>query len=231
VGVGPGDPDLLTLKAVKALHAVEIVFAAASPKNDHSVALSIAAPHLKPGTTVKRLDFPMTRDPETLARAWDINAREVLATLDSGLDAAFLTLGDPMTYSTCGYLLRTLRGLDPAVNVEVVPGVTSYQAAAALAREPLAEAGESLAILSGIRDGDDLRRGLESADNAVILKAYKNFPAIAQAVRQSGSAGSAVLVSLCGLPGQDVRHGLDQCPEQPPYLSLLIVKRARENSR
>lgn len=227
VGIGPGDPDLLTVKAVKTLQAVDVVFAAASPKNDHSLALSIAAPHLRPGVPVRRLDFPMTRDPAILAKAWHDNARAVLEALDAGQDAAFLTLGDPMTYSTCGYLLRTLRGLASEVRVEVVPGVTSYQAAAALARQPLAEAGESLVILSGIREAEDLRRGLEAADNAVILKAYRNFPAIAQALREVGANGSALLVSECGLPGQTVTRGLDECPAQPPYLSLLLVKRGK----
>ncbi|MFO7597699.1 MAG: precorrin-2 C(20)-methyltransferase [Desulfocurvibacter africanus] len=227
VGVGPGDPDLITLKAIRALNAADVVFAAASPKNDHSLALSIAAAHLKPGVPVVRLDFPMTRDAEVLSRAWETNARTVLEALDAGKNAAFLTLGDPMTYSTCGYLLRTLREMDPAVRVEIVPGVTSYQAAAALAGQTLAESGESFIVLSGIRDAEDLQRGLEVAENAVILKAYRNFPAISQALRRTGAQNSALLISQCGLPGQSVHRGLDQCPEQPPYLSLLLVKRGK----
>ena len=97
VGVGPGDPDLITLKAVKALNSSAVVFAAASTKNDYSLALSIAAPHMRPDTPVEHLGFPMTKDAAVLEAAWQANAQAVLQALDQGRDAAFITLGDPMT--------------------------------------------------------------------------------------------------------------------------------------
>lgn len=225
VGVGPGDPDLLTFKAVKALGRVCVVFAAASSGNDYSLALSIASPHMRPNTPVVRLGFPMTRDKAELAAAWQANALAVLDELRQGRDAAFITLGDPMTYSTFLYLWRTLLALDPELTVEVVPGVSSVQAAAAAAGFSLAESGENLVVLSGVDDLGRLRLALDVCDSAVILKAYKSFPRLRELLESMGLADKAVLVSRCGLAGQSIQRGLAECPERPPYFSLILVKK------
>jgi len=163
VGVGPGDPGLLTLKAVAVLGAADVIYAAASTKNDYSVSLSVARPHLREGAAVRTLAFPMTRDEAALAAAWEKNARIVLADMEAGLGVAFLTLGDPMTYSTFGYLLATVQRLAPGARVEIVPGVTSYAAAAALSGRVLAQREETLAIVSGAAGGDALRRSTPSS--------------------------------------------------------------------
>ena len=131
IGVGPGDPELLTIKAANVLGRVDLILAASSTRNDDSLALDIARPHLKQGTRVIRLGFPMSRDEDTLQSAWVENARLVLKELEAGHDAAFITLGDPLLYSTFAYLLRTLRTLAPDQEVTVVPGITSFQAVAA----------------------------------------------------------------------------------------------------
>jgi len=225
VGVGPGDPDLLTLKGVKALNRAAVVFAAASTKNDYSLALSIASPHMRPDIPVVRLGFPMTRDAHELAVAWEANARAVLRELRQGRDAAFITLGDPMTYSTFLYLWRTMRDMEPDLAVTVVPGVSSIQAAAAAAGVGLAESGQNLAVLSGVDDPDRLRQALMACDSAVILKAYKSFPQLRELLASMGLAEKAVLVSRCGLEGQSIIRGLADCPEQPQYFSLILVRK------
>lgn len=224
IGVGPGDPDLITLKAVKTLQKADVVLAAASTKNEASLALSIAAPHLAPDAQTLRLDFPMTRDPAALAAAWRDNADTVAKILDAGKNAAFLTLGDPLTYSTFGYLAREL-ALRTDAPVEVVPGVTSYQAAAARTGRVLVESGESLAVVSGVADEASLTRVLESAQSAVILKAYKNLPAIRRVLGRLGLGEACVFVTRLGLEGEEVRHGLDNLPEKPSYFSLILVRR------
>ena len=223
IGVGPGAPDLLTLRAVSTLARVDVVFAAASSRNDYSVALDIARPHLRHDVAIERLDFPMTRDQSVLTAAWKANADAVEAVLRTGRNAAFLTLGDPLIYSTFGYLLRTLTALAPDLPVEVIPGVTSYQAAAAKTRTILCESGENLLLLAGIQDAARLDTALTRADNAVILKAYRNFSSIRTMLASHEATRDTVFVSRLGMEGEVVARDLHAAPEHPHYLSLLLV--------
>jgi len=223
IGVGPGDPELLTLKAARVLGRADVILAASSTKNDYSLAQGIVSPHLRPGARVVRLGFPMTRDREVLDAAWEKNARLTADILESGRDAAFITLGDPLLYSTFGYLLPRLRALVPGARVRIVPGITSFQAAAAASGEILAESGENLLILSGVDDAARLGALVDTADRAVILKAYRNFPAIREMLRRAGRDGQTVFATRLGIDGEQVVRGLDRVPETPHYLSLCLV--------
>lgn len=227
IGVGPGSPDLLTLRAVEILRRVDVVLAAASPRNDHSLALEIARPHLPENVTVIRQDFPMTRDKAALREAWAENARLAAEILQSGRNAAFLTLGDPLIYSTFGYLMRTLNELHPGLAVEIVPGVTSFQAAAAATRTVLCEGEENLLLVAGINKSESLEQALAAADSAVILKAYRNAGAIYEALAKAGKNGETVFASRLGLAGEVTARGLENAPEKPSYLSLLLVPPVR----
>ena len=222
VGVGPGAPDLLTLRAARVLGEVPVILAAASPRNDASAALETARSHLSPDARILRLDFPMTRDGSELRAAWRAAAETTLAVLAGGENAAFLTIGDPLIYSTFGYLLRTVRGLAPETRVEIIPGITSFQAAAALTQTILCEGEQSLRILPGIRRGEELAAELAQADMAVILKAYRNFPAIVQALAATGRAGDALLASHVERPEAAVRRGVSEEDARPPYMSLIL---------
>ena len=230
LGVGPGDPELLTLKAVRVLGGVQRIYAASSSKNTYSVSLDIAGPHLRRGATAEVLAFPMTRDEEALRDAWRANAARVLDDLRAGLDVACLTLGDPMTYSTFGYLMRTVLDMEPDTRIEVVPGVTSYHAASAVAGKILVESCQNLAVVSGVDGGEGLRKAAAWADSVVVLKAYKRFGHIRSVLDELGLTQGAVLVSNCGRPGQEVVRDLSQVTDTPPYFSLLLV-RVRGNGR
>ena len=223
IGVGPGDPELLTIKAAKVLGRVDLILAASSTRNDDSLALDIARPHVKPDARVIRLGFPMSRDEGTLQTAWVDNARLVLKELEAGHDAAFITLGDPLLYSTFAYLLRTLRGLAPEQAVTVIPGITSFQAVAAATQTVLAESAQNLLILPGIREAGDLRKSLEGADNAVILKAYTNFSAIREQLRTFPTPTHCVFASRMGMKEQFITRSLDEAPDNPTYLSLMLL--------
>ncbi len=225
IGVGPGDPELLTMKAVRVLGEVDVVFAAASTKNDYSTAFAIAEPHMKEGVRVETLGFPMTKDQDELEKAWKLNAEVVAAVLNRGENAAFLTLGDPLTYSTYGYLQRTLLSIDGTIKLQAIPGITSFHAAASKIGLVLTESKESLLITSGVADPDKLEAQLDVADNAVILKAYKNFEDIRGTLDKLRLADKTVLVSRLGMDGETILMDIKDAPKTPHYFSLALVKK------
>ena len=225
IGVGPGDPDLITLKAVRVLQRVPHIFASCSTKNSYSLALNIVRPHLN-GAGIEHLPFPMTRDPLVLKEAWEKNAERVLEVLASGEDAAFVTLGDPLTYSTFGYLLKTLKRLNPEVPVVTIPGITSYSAAAARTHIPLTEGEESFVLISGAQGAARLREVVDQSDNIVMLKTYRHFEEIYRALEELDLLDRATCISRCGLDGETVVENLRDFKGQPvPYLSMIIIKK------
>ncbi len=225
IGVGPGDPELITLKALKVLQQVPQIFASCSSKNNYSLALNIVRRHLN-GAGIEHLPFPMTRDPQALQDAWEKNARRVLEVLEAGSDAAFVTLGDPLTYSTFGYLLKTIKRLQPEVRVVTIPGITSYSAAAALTHTPLTEGEESFYVVSGALGAARLREVVERTENIVMLKTYRNFGEIYQALEELDLLDRATCISRCGLEGETVVQNLRDYKGQPmPYLSMIIIKK------
>jgi len=225
IGVGPGDPELLTIKAARILGEVDLVFTAASPGNDYSIAQQIAGPHLKPGIEVRRLNFPMVGDESALTEAWKANAEEIAEVLKKGLSAAFLTLGDPLTYSTYGYVLPYLADMIPEGSVVTIPGITSYQMAASRQNRPLVTGLESLTIMSGVEDPEVLGDLLDKTDNVAILKTYRTYDGIMAMLKKKGLVKNAVLYSKVGLPDEEIHSDLENSPvEKPPYLSLMIVK-------
>ncbi|PIU53609.1 MAG: precorrin-2 C(20)-methyltransferase [Deltaproteobacteria bacterium CG07_land_8_20_14_0_80_60_11] len=225
IGVGPGDPELITLKALKVLQGVPHIFASCSTKNTYSLALSIVRRHLN-GAGIEHLPFPMTKDPQALASAWEQNARRVLEVLATGSDAAFVTLGDPLTYSTFGYLLKTLKRLNPEVGIVTIPGITSYSAAAALTHIPLTEGEESFYLVSGAMGAARLKEVIDKSDNIVILKTYRYFGEIYQVLEDLDLLDRTTCISRCGLEGETVVENLrDLKGQELPYLSMVIIKK------
>jgi precorrin-2/cobalt-factor-2 C20-methyltransferase len=226
IGVGPGDPDLMTLKACKVLGQVDIVFAAASSRNHHSLALDIARAHIPAATPVEMLPFPMTRDRRETVRAWEANARRIVAELEAGRSVAFLTLGDSLTYSTFGYLMAYVRRAAPAAEVCTVPGITSYQAAASRLNTTLIEGEGALMVLSGAMGGDRLRSLTEKPETVVFLKAYRNLEDICAALEESGEYPYCVGVKNCCQPNEEIVTDLNElCRQKPDYWTLVIAKK------
>jgi precorrin-2/cobalt-factor-2 C20-methyltransferase len=228
VGVGPGDPELITLKAVKVLNQVEVIFAAASSKNEYSLALENAQSHMLNGAEVVRLSFPMTREQDILSRAWEENAQRILRFLLKGKDAAFITIGDPLTYSTFGYVMQTIQEMAPEVPVSVIPGVTSYQAATAAAQEIIAAHEQTFCVISGSKGGEQLKEVINKVDCVIMLKVYRHLDEILDTLAELGLQNRATLVSRCGMENQVICKNPEELRgKKVPYLSLMIVKRER----
>lgn len=227
IGVGPGDPDFITLKAVKILRKVDMVFAASSAKNAHSLAAEIAKPHLRASVPIQMIPFPMTRSKQAMEAAWQDNARTIIKVLEQGRNAAFITLGDCMTYSTYGYVLKHIQKLAPHIEICSIPGITSYQAAAARINTPLVEGQESMILLSGVTGGDKFREIRDHADNVVFLKAYKNAGDIVKALDEAGMADNSVGVVKCGLEGEQIINNINVFQgRKPDYWTLIISKKS-----
>lgn len=218
VGVGPGDPELLTLKAVRVIRSCPVI---ASPDTGEGekLALSIAGEYIG-GKELLLCPLPMTRDPEALAEGRRISADMLCARLERGQDIAFLTLGDPAVYSTYRYLhgLVKARGY-PA---ETVPGVPSFCAAAAALDVPLCEGGEPLHILPAACE--ELPEALSLPGTKVLMKSGGGFPQVLEALREKDLLGSALLAERCGLPDQRLLRGLSEFSDTPGYFTVILVK-------
>ncbi len=224
IGVGPGDPELLTLKAVRMINESDVIFTAASAKRNYSLALEIARPHMSENAVVKSLSFVMTTDKAATENAWDANAAEIAEVLKAGKNAAFLTLGDPMTYSTFGYIMKSLEKVMPDANVKTIPGITSFHAAAARLNRILVEGEQSLLITSGAYGGTQLMRAGEHVESIVMLKAYKNVKQNNAALKDSGFFENSVAVSKCGRKGEEIIDDLSSLETRDPdYWTLVLA--------
>lgn len=216
VGLGPGDPELLTIRARRVLGEAQRIFCpAARPGRSRARAL---VESLGLGVPVEELLFPMVRGEEAAAAA--TAADRVAAAPQARV--AFACLGDPALYSTFGYLRRELASRHPEVAVEVVPGVTSLADACARARQALVLGGQRLAVLPGGEDPATLERVLGDFDAVAFLKQGSNLPHALEAVRRSGRLSEAALFG--DLAGE---AGFRRAPSdaQAGYFSLLLVRR------
>jgi len=230
LGVGPGDPELITLKAARILNSADVVYAAASSKNSYSLAVNIARPHIPDLTQIQMLRFPMTKDQAEKESAWRENARILVKDLEKGKIVAFLTLGDSMTYSTYGYVLRYVKSLAPHIPIISVPGITAYQASAACLNEPLVEGEEALLILSGVKGGDCIRKFSDKPENIVFMKAYRNITDISAALEELNLLDKSVAIKSCGLPDQEIIRNVASLKQKPPnYWTLILTKRHKHD--
>ena len=236
VGVGPGDPELLTLRAVRMLREAELVFVpvldrhaaegdAPSGRAEATVLAHVAADRLR------RLPFALDDRGGVTARrerAWDQAAQTVVAALDAGArSVAFATIGDPNVYSTFGYLAQGVRALRPAVEVRTVPGVTAMQELAARSGVPLCEGREPLTLLPATAGLALVADALAGPGTVVVYKGWRRHPELAGELRRQGRLDDAVLGRGLGLPGERVGP-VDHADHDLPYLSTLLVPARRD---
>jgi precorrin-2/cobalt-factor-2 C20-methyltransferase len=222
IGVGPGDPELLTLKAARLLRQTRLIAVPITQAEGNSYALTVAAQHLHPEHTLLRLHFPMVRDAVVRAGHRQAAAKAITEQVCAGRDVAFLTEGDPLLHSTFIYILNYL---PPELPVEVIPGVSSITAAAAQARLPLVNADQRLAILPAtFEDMAELRRILGEFDAVVLLKVQRVLDQVLDVLAELQLTEQAVLVERASHPASRVIRGVARLRGTAVhYLSLLII--------
>jgi precorrin-2/cobalt-factor-2 C20-methyltransferase len=225
VGLGPGDPELVTLKAVRILRSVSTLLVPVRADDDSGYAWAIAQPHLVPARQrVVRLPFGHDCEAE-LDEQWERNCQEVLACLEAGDDAAFLTEGDPLLYGSFIHVAGRLRASVPGLPIEIVPGVSSLNAAAAAAGQPLASRADRLAVLPALHALDDLPDVFERFDTVVLLKVNRVLDRLTATLNDLGLAECAIIVERCGRPEQRILRGLRELPSEVDYFSLVILRK------
>ncbi len=228
IGVGPGDPELLTVKASPAIQPAAGRIAPKTEKKDGSVALSIARPYLKPDVEIVYQVFPMVRDFAEDPSAWQENKREILELLREGKNVAFLTLGDPMFFSTYIYVYRLLQHEE--VTIETIPGVPAFAAIASASGHPIVEGDDILTVIPATARPEKIQQAMQASDNVVLMKVYKNFPAIVEQLKENDMLRRAVLVSRAGLDGECVIADLAaQQGRKLNYLSTILTRREPAN--
>jgi precorrin-2/cobalt-factor-2 C20-methyltransferase len=223
VGVGPGDPDLVTVKGLKVLRAADAVFVPVSAGGEPGYAEGVVLAHVDPGR-VRRIVFALG-DEAGRDASWDEAGAQVAAALRDGGHAAFATIGDPNLYSTFTYLADTVRRLLPHVAVDTVPGITALQDLAARSGTVLAEGTQSVALLPFTAGAQRLAAALAAHDTVVAYKGGRHLPELRRVLAEAGRLDGAVYGSRLGLPGEVVSALPDEGPA--PYLSTVLVTRPR----
>ncbi|MGH6900416.1 MAG: precorrin-2 C(20)-methyltransferase [Geminicoccaceae bacterium] len=223
VGVGPGDPELLTLKAVRVLQESPVV-AYVSAGGRPSIARQIAAPHLAPGRAELNLALPMQPVPELAQAAYDEGASRIGTELEQGRDVAVLCEGDPFMYGSFAQLFDRLGERYPT---EVVPGVVSFTAAAAAARRPLVSRDQAMVVLPATLPRDALVSQLGRADAAAILKLGRHLAKVREVLVELGLLERALYVEHASGARERVVRLVDLAADEAPYFSLLLLPGGR----
>lgn len=223
VGLGPGDPDLVTLKAARAISSAKVIAYPTLPGAE-SFARRIAAPHMAHGTRELVIEVPITTARGPAQAAYDTGAKEIAAALDSGSDVVVLCEGDPFFYGSFMYLHARLSG---QFDVEVIPGITSIAAASAALGQPLTARNEVLATLPAPLDSETLRSRMEIADSFAIMKLGRHIGRIRALLGELGLTENAHYIERATLPKQRILP-LTEAPDPAPYFSMILVTKGAD---
>ena len=224
LGLGPGDPELITLKALRLLRAASVV-AYPAPTGGSSFARSIVAEFLSPAQIELRVDVPMDPDPSHALKAYEIGASAIATQLRTGKDVVLLCQGDPFFYGSFMYLFGLLAG---EFAIEVVPGVSSIMAAAAASGVPLVCRDDAMVVVPATLPADALARHLQTASGIAILKLGRHFAKVRDVLDGLGLRDHARYVERASLPQQKILPLGEVDPAAVPYFSMILVHR-RQN--
>ncbi len=218
LGVGPGDPELLTLKAHRLISAAGVI-AYPAPDNGESFARAIVADSIPEGAREIPIVIPMRSERFPAQDVYDAAAEEIATALEAGKDVVVLCEGDPFFYGSFMYLYSRLADRFPT---EIVPGVSSLGAVTAAARRPLIAREEVLTVVPATLDEAALERHLSQANAAAIMKLGRHFSKVRAVLERLGMAERAMFVSHASLPNQNVTP-LSEAPDTAPYFAMIIV--------
>lgn len=228
IGIGPGDPGLITVTGMDILRSADTIIVPAGKKSTGSLAEKIIAEAGIDKTKCRTMEFPMSTEEDVLKAKWRQAAEEVKAIFDKNDSCAFVTLGDPSIYSTWIYLRRALRTTAPDVECRTVPGIQTMNAAAALLEVPLVEGRERLALIPLPDSFDELSRLLPMFDTLVLYKIGKRLSGLCVFLAENNLEDSAYFVQRAFLEGEVIARGLGQIPpDATGYLSTMIVRTKR----
>lgn len=222
LGLGPGDPELVTLKALRLLRSAAVI-AYPAPKGGDSFARSIVAEWITPAQREIAIPFPMQPGPPPAA-LYDEAAAAIAGELECGHDVAFLCQGDPFFYGSFAPIFTRLA---PHYRVSVVPGVSSLVACAAAAATPLVQRDETVTVIPATLPEPELARRLAACDNAAIIKLGRHAGAVRRLLAESGLLAGAVYVERASQPRQRVASFAEIDPASVPYFAMALVHRDR----
>jgi len=232
VGCGPGDPELLTIKAVKAIKNADILMCPTSKEDKPSIALSVISSLIDVSQPkIVNLVFPMVKDKDTLESTWEKNAKTIANNVLSGKKVVYLTIGDPYLYSTWIYLHRKLQKKFPQIKITVIPGIVSMFTFASKVGISLAEGSEKMAVIPSCYDLSTVKEIAKNCDTMVFLKDGRYFDQVIQLLKDAGFSENSIFAI-----GQDLdteneivrKLTLGQVTEKTmttKYFSIMVVKR------
>lgn len=224
IGVGPGDPDLITVKASRLIRSCKVV-AYPAPDDGDSFARSIAAELIAPDTTEICIRVPMRVERYPAQDVYDVAADDIAEHLLAGTDVAVLCEGDPFFYGSFMYLYQRLAKEHPC---EIVPGVNSLSACSAVLQRPLTARNDVLTVLPGPLETEALRARIDAADAVVIMKVGRHLQRIRALLDDMNLLDQSGYAERATLPAQQVAP-LSQAPESAPYFSMIIVYKGAED--
>ncbi|MCP8307572.1 MAG: precorrin-2 C(20)-methyltransferase [archaeon] len=234
IGIGPGDPELITIKAVKTLKTADVICVPKAHVEKPSMALAMVKHILEKRERppeVLELVFPMTKDESELKRSWARNADIIAEKAKNGNTIAFITLGDPMFYSTFIYLYQSMKERYPEVKLEIIPGITSLTACAASSKIPLAERDEAVVIIPSDFDSKQIEEMAKYIDNFVFMKGAQRLKDLVPILERAGftKKSTIVLAKRCTMPKEKLMIGklidVQSWDIYEDYFSMVIIKR------
>lgn len=224
IGVGVGDPEQLTVKAVNILKKLDVIIVPEAKQDGGSVAYNITKEYLKEGLEVVFMEFPMLKNYEDRMKARKENAKVVEKYLAEGKNVGFLTIGDSMTYSTYVYILENLDDKYKKI-VETVPGISSFADMSSRFNFPIVMGDESLKIVS-INADTDIEKELNDTDNIVFMKVSRNFDKLKEALIKTNNMNNIIMVSNSGKETEKVYYDISNLTKEDiPYFTTMIFKK------